>query len=199
MIELLIKADNAADLIATINGLSNLGGHADKVTGRNRPAPSYESDAPAESETVSEIEVEVAEPTRSTPPVTDPPKNKGGRTRKVQEPALSATTGDTSEPQPATSDAKSASNGSGDVFSRQIKQANAEAAAERQGDNGVVTMETLNSAFAQVIGSGKKFPSMKDAQDYLKGNFTSAAGEPCRRLGEVQTGDYDRLLAALQA
>lgn len=179
MIELLIKADNAADLIATINGLSTLG--SGKAAA---PAP-VEYDADAEME---EIINAVPQSEARAP-------RKGGRPRKAPESSASTaaeTSGETGSAENRTASPPTSS----DVFSDQIKQANAEAAADRA--NEPITLESLNARFAEVIGTGKKFPSMRDAQEFLKSNFQSAAGEPCRRLGEVKTEDYPRLHAALR-
>jgi len=90
----------------------------------------------------------------------------------------------------------------GDTFSKQIHEANAASAAakatpvEEDDPGDVVTLDVLQQAFAKATAAGGKL-SMQDAQNLLKSNFTTAAGEPVRRIAEIQPKDYAAVLQRL--
>lgn len=211
-IDLRITADTPEELISTINGLASLG------SGRvvHRPAEPFVQPDEAAEEAPADPQPQADETPRPTgrkprqpkaepaPKATDP---SAGEQSSGQ--AASAGAGQTADP-PATS-AKSV----GDVFSDQIQQAVTEAAAERAleaaaqpqpapapatpaAPQGEITMETINATFAPMIGAGKKFPSMREAQEFLKANFKNAENQPARGMREVQPADYARLMQLLQ-
>lgn len=184
-IELKINADTPEELIATINGLATLG---------QRPQPAARATELVADE---EREAAVERPTtrRGRPPKAAPVQTDTGLSEAEQPSDDPASAGSGPDADPPATSVKS--DLVGDKLSQQIKEANAEAAAERTEAPGTITLEHLNEKFASLMGDGKKFPSMRVAQDFLKANYVNAAGEPVRAMRDIQTQDYARLWAAL--
>lgn len=181
MIELHISATSPEELIATINGLATLGSSRRVLEPAEPFAQGDDEDAP------------VPQPESSS---------RGGRRKKADAPRDTAPSGGAQ----GSADEDSAGAGQnaaqlattvksdlvGDTLSQQIKTANAEAKAERDAE--VVTLEVVQQALAEATKPGGGMSMMK-AQEVLMANFTTAAGEPLRRIREAKPEDYAAILA----